>query len=145
MTKKLLKIAALMLCSAAVCAPMPPPAHTGSELVLSASPDGASLKQQWRVDFVPQRGNREPPFLGRLLVFDAGTGSLAQVLTVTAYVPLREVRLAMRDVDGDGNPDIIFSGGRALDAQRPVDAVYLWSPPRGLFLPRPARNQLELR
>jgi len=141
MTKTSLGLLALSLCTTAVAAPARQPSLVG-DVALSATPDDASLKPQWRVDFVPQRGNQRPPFSGRLLVYRAGEQKPADVIGVTAHVALEELQLSMPDVDGDGHPDLVFAGVRDHVYKRQADAVYLWSAPRGRFVLEPGLSRL---
>jgi hypothetical protein len=140
MTKTTLGLAALMLCSAVAAAPARQP-HL-ADVALSATPDDASLARQWRVDFVPQRGNQRPPFMGRLLVYRAGQQLPVDIIAVRVQVALEDVQLSMPDVDGDGHPDLVFSGVRDRVYQRQADAVYLWSAPGGRFVLTPDLSRL---
>lgn len=133
MTKIALGLTALMLCSAAGAAPTRQ-VHLADDVVLSVSPDDASLAPQLRVDFVPQHGCLRPPFSGRLLVHRASQAQPVDVIPVRVHVALDDVQLSMPDVDGDGHPDLVFSGVRDRIYHRQADAVYLWSAPRGQFI-----------
>lgn len=64
MTKIASALAALMLCSAAIGASAQPLKMPARDVFLSAAPDELRLKSERRVDFVPQHGNRVPPFMG---------------------------------------------------------------------------------